>query len=86
MIFKLFTSHPNSVGESYWQHFNFATSTGGAMILGGLACMAHGFLPFLFTRTGSKTIARLYGRMSSGARHAVMAKNHEELGRQQPAE
>ncbi len=85
MIFKFFTSHPQSVGESYWQHFGFATSTGGAMILGGLACMVHGLFPFLCTRTGSKTIARLYGRMSSGARHAVMEKNHTELS-QQPAE
>jgi hypothetical protein len=81
MIFKLFTSHPESVGESYWQHFGFATSTGAAMMLGGLACITHGLFPFLFTRTGSKTIARLYERMSSGARHKVMATNHAELDR-----
>ena len=85
MFQKLFTSHPHSVGESYWQHFGFATSTGATMILGGLACVAHGLFPFLFTRTGSKTISQLYERMSAGARHRMMAANHKELG-QQPAE
>ena len=85
MIFKIFTSHPRSVGESYWQHFGFAVSTGGVMILGGLACVLHGVFPFLFTRTGSKTITRLHARISAGARHDVMEKNRRDLG-QQPAE
>jgi hypothetical protein len=33
------------------------------MILGGIACLLHGLLPFLFTRTGSNTIALLHERM-----------------------
>lgn len=79
MILRLFTEHPHSVGESYFQHLRFATATGAAMIVGGLACMAHGLLPFLCTRTGSKTIARLHDRMSAGARHRVMETNRAEL-------
>jgi hypothetical protein len=58
-----FTKHPTAVGESYGEHFTVATSFGSAMILGGLACMVHGVLPFLFTSTGSQTVKRLHERM-----------------------
>lgn len=58
-----FTEHPASVGETYAEHLRMASSFGGAMLLGGVACLLHGLLPFLFTRTGSATIARLHQRM-----------------------
>lgn len=57
------TKHPHEVGESYGEHFVVASSFGAAMILGGLACLVHGLLPFLFTSTGSSTIKRLHERM-----------------------
>ena len=58
-----FTKHPNDVGETYGEHFVVATSFGFAMIAGGLACLVHGILPFLFTSTGSATIKSLHERM-----------------------
>lgn len=58
-----FTKHPNDVGETYGEHFTVATGFGTAMILGGLACLVHGILPFCFTTTGSRTIKRLHERM-----------------------
>lgn len=58
-----FTKHPASVGETYAEHMRMASSFGGAMLLGGVACLVHGLFPFLFTRTGSTTIARLHDRM-----------------------
>jgi hypothetical protein len=58
-----FTEHPNSVGESYGEHFGVAMRFSAAMIAGGLACAVHAILPFLFTRTGSQTIRRLHDRM-----------------------
>ena len=58
-----FTKHPTEVGKTYGEHFMVATSFGAAMILGGLACLVHGVLPFLFTKTGSSTIRRLHERM-----------------------
>ncbi|NVE95562.1 DUF6356 family protein [Altererythrobacter lutimaris] len=58
-----FTEHPASVGETYGEHFVHANSFGIRMILGGIACMLHGFLPFLFVKTGSKQIETLHGRM-----------------------
>ena len=58
-----FTEHPRDVGETYGEHFVTATGFGMAMLLGGLACMVHGVLPFLCTSTGSRTIRRLHERM-----------------------
>ena len=58
-----FTKHPTEVGETYGEHFMVASRFGGAMILGGLACLVHGVLPFLCTKTGSTTIKRLHERM-----------------------
>ena len=55
--------HPASVGETYGEHFRHATGFGLRMVLGGLACMVHGFLPFLFVRTGSRQITALNERM-----------------------
>ena len=58
-----FTEHPKQVGETYGEHFAVATRFGGAMLLGGLACLVHAVLPFLCTSTGSQTIRRLHDRM-----------------------
>lgn len=58
-----FTEHPATVGESYGEHFVMASGFGFAMLRGGLACLVHAVLPFLFTRTGSAAITRLHDRM-----------------------
>lgn len=68
-----FTKHPEAVGESYGEHFVVASSFGAAMILGGLACMVHGILPFLFTSTGSQTVKRLHDRMVVSRRRAKVS-------------
>jgi hypothetical protein len=78
-IFDAFTSHPASVGETYGEHLTFAARVGGRMMLGGLACMLHGLLPFLFTRTGSRTILALHGRISTGARAPVSRALSREI-------
>lgn len=60
---KLLTEHPASVGESYREHLVHASGFGVRMVIGGLACILHGLLPFLFVRTGSKQVAVLHDRM-----------------------
>ena len=57
---RLFLDHPASVNETYIGHLIFALSFGIKMIRGGLACLVHGFLPFLFVRTGSQCITDLH--------------------------
>jgi hypothetical protein len=62
-LLELFTEHPASVGETYGEHMSRAAGFGVRMMLGGLACMVHAVLPFLFVRTGSRAIAELNDRM-----------------------
>jgi hypothetical protein len=61
-----FTEHPGSVGESYSEHLRHAAGFGASMIGGGLACLVHAILPFLFTHTGSTVVAALNTRMVLG--------------------
>jgi hypothetical protein len=58
-----FTEHPAAVGESYLEHLRSAWGFAGSMMVGGIACFAHGILPFLFSNTGSSAIRRLHERM-----------------------
>lgn len=58
-----FIEHPAAVGETYGQHLVHASGFGLRMILGGIACILHGVLPFLFVRTGSKQVTVLHDRM-----------------------
>jgi hypothetical protein len=60
---RLFTEHPESVGETYFQHLIAAGSFGLRMVLGGLGCLVHALLPFLFKRTGSNCVTDLHQRM-----------------------
>ena len=62
-ITRLFSEHPASVGETYSEHLLHASGFGLRMILGGMACVLHGLLPFLFVRTGSSQITLLHHKM-----------------------
>ncbi|MGP9822335.1 DUF6356 family protein [Salinarimonas sp. NSM] len=67
-----FTDHPASVGETYLEHMGVAFSFGGRMLLAGLACLAHGVFPFLFTKTGSRAVTELHERMvANRVRHGA---------------
>jgi hypothetical protein len=68
----LFTAHPRSVGETYLQHFVAAAGFGLRMVLGGLACLVHALLPFLFERTGSNCVTDLHQRMVARQRKAQL--------------
>jgi hypothetical protein len=61
-----FTAHPETVGETYGEHLVMASSFGCRMVFAGVACMLHGLFPFLFVRTGSRTVAELNQRMIAG--------------------
>ncbi|MEM7360049.1 MAG: DUF6356 family protein [Pseudomonadota bacterium] len=62
-VTKLFTEHPDTVGETYLQHM--AASFGFSMRLLGasLACLVHALFPFWHVSTGSKTITQLHDNM-----------------------
>lgn len=50
---KIFTKHPHSMGETYCKHWRCSLKFGSQMVIGGIACLIHSFLPFLFQKTGS---------------------------------
>ena len=62
-MIQLFTEHPATVGETYWQHLRFASRSGTLMIAAGGACVIHALLPFLFVSTASRTVRGLAQRM-----------------------
>lgn len=67
---RLFTEHPASVGETYWEHLLRAGWFSGRMVLGAGACFVHAVFPFLFVKTGSRTISLLYTAMVTHRRVA----------------
>ena len=60
---RLFTEHPESVGESYVEHMGVALSFAGPLLVAGLAALVHAVLPFLCMTTASGTVKRLHARM-----------------------
>ena len=61
-LLTAFTAHPSSVDESYGEHFRFALGFAGTLFLAAGAALVHAVLPFLFEKTASRIIARLYAR------------------------
>ena len=56
---NIFTDHPHSIGETYWQHMKFASQFGGNMLLGSFVCFIHAVFPFLFQKTGSNILLKM---------------------------
>jgi Family of unknown function (DUF6356) len=65
---RLFTEHPESVGESYWQHLAAAMSFGLRMLWGGVLCLVHAVIPGLCRTRGSEMICELHERMVTNRR------------------
>ena len=60
---RLFTHHPASVDESYFEHCRFAATFAGQLVLAGLAALIHSLLPFLFETTASRIVEKLHARL-----------------------
>ena len=61
---NIFTDHPESVGESYSQHFLFAFNVGLRLILWGIVALIHGIFPFTFKTYVSSRIKDLYHKIN----------------------
>lgn len=79
-MFLLFTEHPRSVGENYFQHMQSAFTFGTRMLAAGVACLLHGVFPFLFVTTGSATIRHLHDAMISHRSRARAAPEWMDHG------
>ena len=51
-----FTAHPQSVGETYFEHMGVAAGFGLRLLGASIAAFVHAVLPFAFERTASRTI------------------------------
>ena len=77
MLKALFTDHPASVDETYWEHLAVALGFGLTLLAASLACLVHAILPFLFVKTGSSLIDRLHDRMVVNRRRTSNAPTTE---------
>lgn len=80
-----FQAHLRSVNEGYFQHMRHALSFTGAMLVGAVCCLIHGFFPFLFEKRGSSIIKRLHDSMVVN-RHRLSAAAEEGAESRTPAE
>ena len=60
---RLFTEHPDAVGESYVEHMKVALSFAGPLSVAALGALVHAFLPFLCVTTASARVKQLHARM-----------------------
>jgi hypothetical protein len=69
-MFRAFTEHPATVGESYLEHLASACGFAGVMFAGAAACLLHGLFPFAFQTSGSRRIKQLHARMVTNRHRA----------------
>jgi Family of unknown function (DUF6356) len=63
MFRRLFLSHPQQAGESYFQHQRVALSFAWPLLGAGLAAAAHAVVPGLCERTAGDIIRKLHARL-----------------------
>jgi hypothetical protein len=62
-MFRAFTDHPATVGETYVEHMQTASWFALTMAVGAVACFVHAILPFACQTSGSRRIKLLHERM-----------------------
>lgn len=72
---RVFREHPQSLGETYWQHQRHALHFGSTMIVAGFACVIHAIIPALFLRAGSSAVVRLHRQMADLKRLPPITRN-----------
>jgi hypothetical protein len=73
---QLFTDHPGSVDETYFEHMRFAGWFAFWLGAAAFCALVHAILPFAFERTASRIIDKLHSRIHNRAApaHAVPAE------------
>ena len=65
---NIFTKHPHSVNETYFEHMRVALKYGMKMVVGGIAGIIHAVFPFLFETTATSVAQEVVD-------HAAQRKN-----------
>ena len=58
---NLFTAHPSSVDETYFQHMLFAGRFAVLLFAAAFCALIHAILPFMFEKTAGNLITRMHG-------------------------
>jgi len=74
---KLFTDHPNQMGESYIEHLICASMYGVRMIFAGFAAIIHSIFPFLFQTTASDLAKEITGDVRTRISESVVPEQVE---------
>jgi len=59
-----FTAHLSNISESYGQHFLHASYYFVMLLTAAICALIHAILPFLFKKTASQIISKLYSKMT----------------------
>ncbi|MGB7433755.1 MAG: DUF6356 family protein [Ahrensia sp.] len=62
-IIQLFSAHPATVDETYFEHMRFAAGFAASLFAAALAASIHAVLPFMFEKTAGNIIKRLHHRI-----------------------
>lgn len=78
MLRKIFIDHPDSVDETYGEHFLFAARFSGLLFLAAFMALVHALIPCLFEKSASRIVLGLSGKVANrgheeGAGEAVEA-------------
>lgn len=63
-----FTEHPESVGETYFEHMAVAGGFSKQLFKAAICCGLHAVFPWMHCTTGSTTVKELHAKMTEGAR------------------
>jgi hypothetical protein len=63
MFRRLFLSHPQQAGESYFQHQRVALSFALPLLGAGVLAIVHAIVPGLYERTAGDIIRKLHARL-----------------------
>ena len=77
---RIFSAHPQSVGETYMQHAGIALRFGGSMIAGGLACVVHAAVPALFRTSASRRVRQLNAELAQRTAEFERLRERESGG------
>ncbi len=64
-VSRIFTDHPSSVEESYFEHMAFASRFAFTLTAAAGAALVHAFIPCLFEKTAGNLIRKMYARIEN---------------------
>lgn len=63
-LINIFTRHPKSNNQTYFEHFNRSIYFSLKMFYGSVALLIHSFFPFVCEKTGSNIVCSLKEEMN----------------------